>query len=239
MKYAVCNSNREAARCAMLADAAYVGPPRSDTVPIGSVEWTHSYATALGMKLPYVSTYPTSLAPWMQRSVRRTLFAEVQQHEFVKPIRLKAFTGGIKSKLGEHVDPAEQVWACEPVKWLAEWRCYILHGKIVGVSQYGEGEDTELDLDAPLHMIEAFTSAPAGYALDVGLLSSGRVALVEVNDGWALGYYKGCSRDAYLELIATRWKEIVESHKHTNMLDCDKKKTISFRGGNEEACKKT
>ncbi len=59
---------------------------------------------------------------------------------------------------------------------------------------------------------DADEAPPAGYALDVGVLSDGETALVEVNDGYAPGYYGRVSPAracAYLELLAARYVQVL------------------------------
>jgi len=46
--------------------------------------------------------------------------------------------------------------------------------------------------------------------MDFGVLSSGESALVEANDGYALGAYK-ISSAAYSELLFSRWRELISS----------------------------
>jgi hypothetical protein len=61
----------------------------------------------------------------------------------------------------------------------------------------------------------------SGYALDLGLLSDGRAALIEAKDGWALGYYRRdsgapppigytgqCSSVDYARLLHARWCQL-------------------------------
>ena len=175
--------------------------------PIGSVEWTRAYAAGLGVALPEPETYPEKLRRWLQRSVRLSRFRYTEPHEFVKPAHCKAFTGAIRSEIAEAVDPDEVCWICEPVQFVAEWRLYILRGQVATWAQYGEGDDAEPDLAQVAEMLAAWPG-PAGWALDVGRLADGRQVLVEVNDGWALGFYKGADPKAYLAVIAARWEEM-------------------------------
>lgn len=203
---------KHAAFCVVSAGEWYSGPPSEEAVPVGSVEWTLAYARTLGVGFYPLPTYPIALSKFWRREVRPGVFSDALPSEFVKPVRCKSFDGGIRSSIRERVSPSERVWISEPVSFLAEWRCYVCEGEIVGVAQYGEGEDRELDLSAAREMIDA-EKGSAGWALDVGLLESGETALVEANDGWALGYYAGCSAQAYLRVISSRWREIVEQHK--------------------------
>ncbi len=194
--------NKEAQHCARI-----YGTISPNGVPIGSVEWTQEVAEARGVALPDWETYPRKLRRWMGRRVSVGYFFEALPHEFVKPLRLKAFTGAIRSQVEESVDRDERCWICEPVQFVAEWRCYILRGKVATWAQYGEGDDAEPDLAAVAQMLTAWPG-PAGWALDVGRLADGRQVLVEANDGWALGFYKGADPAAYLEVIAARWAEL-------------------------------
>lgn len=194
--------NREAQHCARIHGAIAPGG-----VPIGSVEWTRAYAAARAVALPKFATYPRGLRRWMGRQMHVGYFHEAFPHEFVKPMETKSFTGAIRSEITETVDPDEWCCICEPVQFVAEWRLYILRGRVATWAQYGEGDDAEPDLAAVAQMLQAWPG-PAGWALDVGRLDDGRQVLVEANDGWALGFYKGADPVAYLEVISARWAEL-------------------------------
>lgn len=44
----------------------------------------------------------------------------------------------------------------------------------------------------------------------------GMTKLVEVNDGWALGLYKGsCSASDYLKLLEARWEELIDGKERS------------------------
>jgi hypothetical protein len=185
-------------------------------VPIGTVEYCREYARLTGVTIPEVDTYPAPLRKFLGRDVRRTTFSQVGLDEFVKPVKCKAFTGAIKAQVDEEVPRDEPVYACEPVKFVAEFRTYI-HGCEGTHCQYGEGDDVDdgvwralgdlaRDIDGEWHL--SGERVPVGYAMDVGLTEDGRLLLIEINDGWALGLYRGMSAQDYLGLIAARWHEI-------------------------------
>lgn len=46
------------------------------------------------------------------------------------------------------------------------------------------------------------------YGIDFGILSTGETALVEWNDGYALGSY-GLDQEIYTDLLLERWSEIM------------------------------
>ena len=48
---------------------------------------------------------------------------------------------------------------------------------------------------------------PSSYALDVGVLSTGETALVEVNDAYGIGAY-GIAAEHYYTFLKARWDEL-------------------------------
>jgi hypothetical protein len=129
----------------------------------------------------------------------------------------------VRTKLDESMwIPETPFWKAPVHSFNAEWRVYILRGKILGMGRYDDGEeedeDAMPDMSVVDNMVGRYTEngAPAGYGLDVGISDEdGMTKLVEVNDGWALGLYKGnCSPSDYLDLLEARWEEIIDSYWH-------------------------
>ena len=181
-------------------------------IPIGSVEFVNEYSRLNDILIPQNISYPVSLLPFLKRKIWKDEYKNVDDDLFVKPVNTKIFTGAIKRNLPEHVKDNEQVWVSDPIEFTAEFRFYILKEKILGYSRYDDGED-EI---TPSHnivelMIKAYKTQPIGYAIDV-VVVNGETILIEVNDGWSLGYYPwgNCSQSDYVELITERWKEIVK-----------------------------
>lgn len=214
-------------------DDLAVGLRQGFVLPVGSVEFLREAMRVAGAREPSGMSYPPALAWMMKRRWRQTVAEDVSQGEFVKPVATKAFTGfvlpgaGEESALDAHdreqlaalgaLPGSAAVYACERVHWLCEWRIYVLAGKQIGRGRYdADGSD-----DAPepaetqvrkaiADMVQAY-GPEATFALDVGVLSDGRTALVEVNDAFAVGLYgRSLTARQYLELLWTRWKQIVE-----------------------------
>lgn len=127
----------------------------------------------------------------------------------------KQFTGGIKKDLVDSNDIPDYttVWVSEPVQFVSEWRYYILNNRILGYARYDDNPEEE---EVPSqYIISAAVDRMSklgviGYSLDFGRLSNGLSALVEVNDGWALGYYKGtCTAEDYAKMINARWYQLL------------------------------
>lgn len=203
--------------------------PDRPVIPVGGTDFVLATATYLGLeaalRASWPGSYPAALYPFLHRTVETMTRADAiafagTRDLFVKPAGLpaiKAFTGQI---IGPGRTPDEEwarqpedllVYGATPVTWQSEYRVYINKGRIMGRTRYDlrDTEDVSLpDNGVVAEMVAAFTDAPAGYALDVGILDTGETALVEVNDGWALGYYKGFSPLWYRNLLAARWQEL-------------------------------
>lgn len=184
--------------------------PHHDYIPIGSVEFVTEFCKVSKINLPNNISYPDELHLFLNRQVWQDTFSNVESELFVKPIETKLFTGGIKQSLTEQVDPGTKVWVSEPIKLTSEFRCYIINAKMVGYSRYDDGDNEEMfNVNVINQMIDAYATAPAGYAIDVGIVNN-QTVLIEVNDGWSLGLYPWgtMTNQKYVELITKRWKQI-------------------------------
>ncbi len=194
-----------------------LGDTASPPIPIGSVEFTIAYMRSIGIPVPRISTYPDLLSPFLRREISIRKYSDVSDGFFIKPLWVKKFTGHIKgdseySRETRELDDNELVICSSPVKWLCEYRYYVVLGKIVGDGRYDE-EDNDITPD----LTQVAVAAAALYAdegvvscaLDFGVLDDGQTALVERNDAWAIGYYKGSlSERAYVDFISKRWNQI-------------------------------
>jgi len=199
--------------CRSSIDDLVIVPDVNTIIPVGSVEFIRKYASMNGIKLPENDTYPEHLRNWLRRPLSRTVFSSVPVGWFCKPVSIKSFTGALKEHIEEYVDPNEEVWCCPPVQFAAEFRVYVLDGTVIGYSRYDDGDNEEgLDMRLVEQMIADYADAPRGYSLDVGIANEEQ-CLVEVNDGWALGYYRWGNVGAkdYIDLITCRWQQILEN----------------------------
>lgn len=216
--------------------ASHADVLRTGTVlPIGSVEFVRKAMGLTGLPEPENMTYPDALREYLRRDVHQCTAGSVLGAWFVKPVTTKAFTGFVfdtmqaADTLPDHdreqhaaflALPSEApVWVSEPVSWLSEFRYYVLGGQVVGEGRYDDGPD---DLPSPDTLLVSEMagrlagepSAPVAFSLDVGVLASGETALVEVNDAWALGFYRGTlSHRGYVSMLWRRWQQLFEDSK--------------------------
>ena len=175
---------------------------------------------------PVPNDYPQSLRPWLRRRVWTTTVASVAAHLqdgvrapfFAKPLgRHKRFTGHVFTSWDDlralrGASDATEVVCSEIVDWKSEYRVYVVRGRIVGVKHYKGDPNVPVDrqqVDDAVAQFEAAGEATAGYGIDFGVLADGRTALVEVNDGYALGSY-GLDDDLYTDLIVARWCQLAQ-----------------------------
>lgn len=182
--------------------------------PVGTVEFVKQYAQSCGVTMPAFDSYPLCLRDggFFKRKIRQGRFSDANDHEFVKPVNaVKLFTGDIKFRITDTVNDSIEVYISEPVNFVAEWRLYVINGCFCGAARYDDNDNDE-DLGSSFSMaaINAMTASRfANFSLDIGKLANGEYCIVEANDGWALGYYRGdCTVSDYARLIWNRWKDI-------------------------------
>lgn len=200
------------------------------TLPVGSIEFLRTAMAIAGIVEPDNLSYPEVLLPYLRRQVKQLPAGNVLGHWFIKPTKTKAFTGFVVDTLGnpDHLDghdriqyqafldlpPEEPVWVAVPVSWLSEYRYYVIDGQVRGEGRYDGAPDEmpvpERELVCEMaSLVAQAPNAPAAFSLDAGVLSTGETALIECNDAWALGLYKGTiTRSVYIEMLWRRWQQL-------------------------------
>jgi hypothetical protein len=201
-------------------------PLTPNTVVAGGMAIMRAALDRMGATHPPVVSAPAALTPFLGRESWETTLAKVRQAGrfplFVKPYEdSKLFNGRVVADLeslnrlvaarnGIPAVPDDlPILAQEPVRFLSEWRAFVIRGVIEGVSHYA-GDPLIFPAARVIQMcVGAFASAPAGYAADFGVTDDGRTLLVEINDGYSLGH-GGLAANQYAELLRARWTELTE-----------------------------
>lgn len=211
--------------------------PLAKTRPVrGSIYSVRRALELLGVPQPENRDIPDCLKPFAGREIwTSTLQAVRHKNEpvFIKPLLIqKGFEGhifhGNKGSLSsqdyqtDNLPGNYKVLCQEPVKWVKEWRVYILNGEIVGTQQYDhcslpDGWTLEMrdKLKPNYHTVRKMLSAlgkeaPAGFSLDVGVMYEKKgTFLVEMNEGFSIGNY-GIPDKTYARIIEARWNELVK-----------------------------
>ncbi len=179
----------------------------------------------LGIEYSY-DDYPEILKPYLHRkiwedelgNIKIELFEEsyLKNPIFIKPKdKLKRFTGFVLETIDDlskckGAGNQTKVWCSEPVTFVDEFRCYFKKDTkpIIGCYKEDFDEKNRVKVQQFLDSIILGREFPSAFALDLGVLSTGEVALVEMNDCFSLGLYKGCSETFYAECLIERWNEL-------------------------------
>ncbi|GAB3318004.1 ATP-grasp domain-containing protein [Larkinella ripae] len=189
-----------------------------DTVGVILNHWR-----ALGVTPPDVIDYPDSLRSYLGRRLRITSYGEIEDKVFsgdhspvfIKPQNThKLFTGfvatDVRSLLNANGAGRDtQIWVSDTMLFVAEYRVFILNGKILNVSLYNGDLSYLPNIAAIRQMVKSYEDAPLAYSIDVGITPSLYQYLVEVNDAYALGNY-GLDSFLYAQMIQARWDEVVK-----------------------------
>lgn len=202
-------------------------PLTRDDFIAGDMDAMHGAMRQLGIDVPTPDDYAVSLQPFLRRRIWKATLADVWHRVaseggpavFAKPAaRRKNFTGRIFSSTSDFAfvgasSRRQEVWCSEVVEWRSEFRVYVIDAQIVWIDHYAGDHGATLDLgtvQAALRAHAASGRAPSGYGIDFGVLTSGETALVEANDGYALGAYAIDARP-YTDLLMRRWSELLDS----------------------------
>lgn len=198
---------------------------KPEDVVVGYIETIHTALLQLGIAIPESVNYPDELANFLGRKVWRSRINYIAKHPeswniFVKPADSpKKFKGRLVTSAKDLISCGDEfedteIWCSEPVQFLAEWRCFVRYGEILGVKSYYGDWRQHFDPQVIENAIAAYNSAPAGYAADFGVTDKGETLLIEVNDGYSIGSYGLFSAD-YSRLLASRWAEMTESRDYS------------------------
>jgi len=107
---------------------------------------------------------------------------------------------------------------------ISEQRAYVVDGIVKAVCLYKGGKDSAAPLDmsvveesARLLYTASSEGGRAGCGIDFAVikLSSGEfvTALIEVNEGFALGAYDGIKSGDYTDMLLARWVQLLKESK--------------------------
>jgi len=195
---------------------------------VAYIETTNKYFEKIGLPPKQAINVPYQL--WKEEFLKRevgngkmediTWYSEQRKWPlFVKPDgKAKEFIAGVVKTPTDaliyfsKIPQDTKIFYSEVVDFVSEYRCYIINGVLKGMKHYLGDPFIAPNKEKVMKMIAAYTEAPSGYSLDVGVLSTGETVLVECNDGWSLGNY-GLDDSIYSNLLATRWREIIKEVK--------------------------
>jgi hypothetical protein len=197
--------------------------------------WIRHALSVLGVSMPSNIDYPQSLQHLLYRRVWQSTLGEVHSQllqnpegVFIKPVEdCKAFSGLIASLdwmdyLLDQFPRSFPVYCSELVSMLAEYRVYVLNGRVLGICQYQGSADIQIDVQTVEQAVKTLFESEegksiSGCAMDFAVMkvkeSDGSerlvTGLVEVNEGFAIGIYEGVAAKDYTDMLIERWYHLV------------------------------
>ncbi|MEM7676654.1 MAG: ATP-grasp domain-containing protein [Myxococcota bacterium] len=184
---------------------------------VGDVTLTNMFIRqVLAPGFQMIGCYPEEFRPFYGRQIRLITIEEFQKENrrlFVKPKDFKIFNGGVQrfSDIEPYLPAGKSFdeilcYVAEPIEILAEYRCFVHRGELVGVQHAYGNFHIYPDTAEIQTWISQYTSQPVAYCLDVGLTKNGQI-VVEVNDVLCSGTY-GFDTDL-LQILKDRYAEII------------------------------
>lgn len=172
-------------------------------------------------------------APLLLRDVEFGRFRDLsrlRRPTFIKPADPldRCFDAGVYSdardiRAPRGIDPDLPVLVAEPVEWLAEFRCFVLDGKVVASSPYlsfgrpfwrawGQGGEKAVPSQDALAvcgrlLAERSVTLPPAFVVDVGLVEGRGWAVVEFNPAWCSGLL-GADPSAVLGVLERACRDV-------------------------------
>ena len=200
-------------------------PVSENDIVVGHIQQCRNYVYKISGKTIPNLDYPTELIPYMKRKFWKstlgdiyTLVTETGEIDplFIKTVEQKFVTGFVCRNFSDFarncggIDYKTEIFVSEVVDFKAEFRTYIHRHEIVNSLRYKGDYDvapSKKPLDDRLYSLRD-AKMPVAYSIDVGILANGETALVECNDGFALGNY-GVYARKYAEMHRDRWYQMI------------------------------
>lgn len=198
-------------------------PLARDTLVAGGVPVVESALAKLGVAVPVADNLPASLAKYRGRKVWSSTWGNLRSEYrtrapaeplWVKPLkRNKGFPSVAvydrdDMPAADRIPDGHEVLVSEYVTFVSEWRCFVRGGQVLDLCRY-QGDVFRYPDPAVIKaaLADFAPTAPAGYGIDFGVLTTGRTVLVEVNEGYSLNPY-GLEAMEYAELLEARWAQL-------------------------------
>ena len=160
--------------------------------------------------------YPEELTRYLGRNVWTTKLKNIKNEKlpiFIKPVAEKIAKGIVVKEWAEIVEynklPNDTEIICsDAMDFVSEWRCFVHYGQILDVRFYNGDPNVKCEQGTIAAAIRDYIDIPAACSLDFGVTKDGRTLLIEMNDGFAIGYY-GLEEKLYAKFLTARWAELI------------------------------
>lgn len=203
-------------------DKKYLIPLTRDSLVVAGVPTTVRAFRLMGLDVKPLDI-PNDIIEYTGRFIQETTIekvisnTEIKYPLFVKPVKGKLFNGQVVGSKGElelfrycdeNSDLNTPIIISEPVNFLAEYRTFVLNGKILDSKRYMGSYKILPDYEIIEKAIADYKNAPIAYSIDFGVTDDGKTLLVECNDAYSLGPY-GVNNMDLTRMFILRWNEII------------------------------
>lgn len=181
----------------------------------------------LNIAIPQANTYPAALQTFMQRDYYESTLGDllaklemgVSDAIFAKPAdRQKMFTGQLFANTHDFyflhgISKKQKIYCSDKVNFISEHRVYVVNSEIRAIDCYAGDKNiriSETTVSDAINKLDQASESYAGYAIDFGVLDSAETALIEMNDGFAIGAYQ-IDAGNYTDMLLARWQELLET----------------------------
>ena len=186
----------------------------------GEIETMFTAMKQLGIHYEY-NDYPKCMNKYLHRKIWESSIKDIKDElfdkGFINPVfikpkdKLKKFTGFVIKSIDDldninNAGDNTKIFCSEPVNFVSEYRCPVINGEIRDFFFYYGDNNALIDKGVVQEMVKDFVNSPKAYYIDVGVLSTGETALIEVNDAISIGIYS-MQKELYTELIMTKQKK--------------------------------
>lgn len=197
-------------------------------IPIGSVEFVHSFLKTCGITIPKPVNIPPPFLNKFQYLLGRKVTIggvnDIEYTSFVKShTKVKGFTGIVdpgESRLEELIDDTYVI--SDIIELLSEWRIFVYNKEVVGVHQYLGSYLYPPNIMTIHAMISAWEQAPKTYTLDVGVTKDymlgteyedtkkSHTVLIECHNFYSCGLYGFTDYSKLITMFTQWWYEYIK-----------------------------
>lgn len=197
-------------------------PITENDIVHGGIKTVRRSFDLLGIKQPEIHHPQYHLPSFCNRNFVETTLGEIRNLYndypfFIKPFNdHKLFTGFVVNnnfldlwKI-KHLSDDIKVVKSEYLKFISEYRCFILKKEMIGWKNYTGDFKILPNFNIIETAIKEYKEQPIAYSIDFAVTETNQTVLIEINDAFSLGSY-GLNPIFYCKMIKARWEEIMKN----------------------------
>ena len=195
-------------------------------IPVGTIEFVHTYMEKIGKEIPKPINVPESLFDFAGRRIVNGSISSFNSFKKEKDVYVKS-NDEIKDDDNDlySSQPHSKGGSFQMSDWVSdiekEFRLFIFNNEIRGISLYRIDNEKEnmfnpyvgLDKVFCEKAVEAYQDSPIAYTLDIGIRSNGENLVIECHNFYSCGIYGWSNYAAYINMITGWWKQWLSQKK--------------------------